>query len=181
MTFQTSWGISFHEYLVPLFSVRVSLRTRRASPVEPEWTSSGRPRGFVSGRNSSGSWSHQGRRTRLASIQSNRPALIRSNPNGPHLALIRATPTGPHPDKPTWPDPDKPTWPDPGKFKQTPAYSSKLRTNTSEPSKHKQTQATPAYSRNPRQTHANSSIFTQTKANSRKHRQTHAKLQHIQA
>ena len=44
MTFRTSWGISFHEYLVPLFSVRVSLRTRRTSSVDPERPSSCRPR-----------------------------------------------------------------------------------------------------------------------------------------
>ena len=44
MTFRTSWGISFHEYLVPLFSVRVSLRTQRTSSVDPERPSSGRPR-----------------------------------------------------------------------------------------------------------------------------------------
>ena len=103
-----------------------------------------RTRRTVSGRNSSGSWSHQGSR--------------------PRAALIRSTPTGPHPAEPTWPypvetqvdagrirvgDPERtssgrprptrirtqPTWPYPGKFKQTPAYSSKLRTNTSEPSR----------------------------------------------
>ena len=44
MTFRTSWGISFHEYLVPLFSVRVSLRSRRTASVETRGTASGRPR-----------------------------------------------------------------------------------------------------------------------------------------
>ena len=42
--FSDKLGISFHEYLVPLFSVRVSLRTQRTSSVDPERPSSGRPR-----------------------------------------------------------------------------------------------------------------------------------------
>ena len=186
MTFRTSWGISFHEYLVPLFSVRVSLQTRadriglnprdrirarsnRAKPKDrigrnpngphpvdpegsrpaetqvdpgrirvgdPERPSSGRTRSHPSkvrpypvetqvdpGRIMVGEpdWPASSRTDRPASGRS------RSNPNGPHPALIQSNPTGPHPDKPTWPDP--------GKFKQTPAYSSKLRTNTSEPSR----------------------------------------------
>ena len=121
MTFRTSWGISFHEYLVPLFSVRVSLRTQRTSSVDPERTSSGLTRSYPS-------------KVRPYPVETQvDPGRIRvGEPDWPasgrtRLSLIRATQTGPHPDKPTWPDP--------GKFKQTPAYSSKLRTNTSEPSR----------------------------------------------
>ena len=96
MTFRTSWGISFHEYLVPLFSARIS-RHIQPHPVDPEGSHPvetegphpfesrkdpiGRNRTTLiwaiptateqgltaSGRNSSGSGSHQGRRTRRTS------------------------------------------------------------------------------------------------------------------
>ena len=169
-----------------MFSVRVSLRTRRTSSVDPDRLTSGRPRavpGKVHPRavetqvgptatcrtraNSGKQTDHirsklvdperpSSGRTRSdpskvqpypvetqvdpgrirvgepdwpASSRTDWPSSgrSRSNPNGPHPALIQSTQTGSHPDKPTWPYP--------GKFKQTPAYSSKLRTNTSEPSR----------------------------------------------
>lgn len=98
-----------------------------------------RTRRTVSGRNSSGSGSHQGRRPRTALIRSTPTGQHPVDPDWPSSGRSRSNPertaSDPHPVNPTDPHPDKPTWPYPGKFKQTPAYSSKLRTNTSEPSR----------------------------------------------
>ena len=155
MTFRTSWGISFHEYLVPLFSVRVSLRTQRTSSVDPERPSSGRTRSHPSQvrphpvetqvdpgrirvgepeRPSSGLTQSHPSKVRPYPVETQvDPGRIRVGEpdwpasSRPRPSLIRTNPTGPHPGKPTWLYP--------GKFKQTPAYSSKLRTNTSEPSR----------------------------------------------
>ena len=187
MTFRTSWGISFHEYLVPLFSVRVSLRTRRTSSVDPERPSSCRPRphprefhpypvetqvdpgrirvGDPERPSSGRPRPHprkvqpypvetqvdpgrirvvdpertSSRRPRLASIQSNRPALIRSKPVDPERPSSRR----PRPDRIRINRPGRIRG-NSSKLRHIQANSGQTQANPADKGKHKQLQHIPA-------------------------------------
>lgn len=160
MTFRTSWGISFHEYLVPLFSVRVSLQTRAdrigLNPRDRIRARSNRakPKDRI-GRNPNGPHpvDPEGSRPAETQVDPGRIRVVdpeRTSSRRPRPALIRTNPTGSHHGRS--PRPDRIRINRPGRIQ---AYSSKLRTNTS-----------------------NSSIFTQTHANTGKLTQNSSIFKH---